>query len=179
MVTPSSRSSASTSNSSLIIAGASPSDGSSKQQDARLRHQPTGDREHLLLATGEKPRAARRAARAAAESATSSAATSPSRSTSYRVYAPSRMLSRHAQLRKNLSSLGHERDAARGDLDARRDASTLRVVAARSRRSPDAEGRSRPAWPSIFRHRSRQAARPFRPGLTVERHLPRGRGAAP
>ena len=85
-----------------------------EQQDARLRHQAARDGEHLLLAAGEQPGAARQPFAQARE------ALQQRLDLGFAIDIPPRVCAEHdvvahGQFGKHLAAFRHQRDAARGD----------------------------------------------------------------
>ena len=159
MVTPSSRSVARTSNNSLIIAGARPSEGSSSSSMRGFAISPRAIASNCCSPPERNP--ARLDSRSRSRGKRfNSASTSPSRSTFNRVYAPRRMLSKTVNSGKTCRPSGTSVKPLAAILCGRD--LQFWCPAARWRRSPGAAGLSPPAWPSISPLRSRQAVRPSR-----------------
>ena len=144
MVTPSSRSSASDVEQLVDHRRRQAERRLVEQQDARLCHQPARDRQHLLLAAGEKSGAAVSRSRSRGKRC-SSASISASRSTSFAGMRAEHDVVAHAEFGKHLPALRHQRDAARGDT-VRRPSARRAGRRARSRRCT---GRSSPVTARI------------------------------
>ena len=103
---------------SATICGARPFGRLVHQQHARIVHQRAADRQHLLLAAGQRLRRSGCAAPSGAETCANTVSTRPRRvpAAGSRLARGDDQVLAHRQAAEDAAALRHQRDAARGDL---------------------------------------------------------------